>query len=56
MKPPQNSNEEKNRLRDEQKDLLVKSSAILRSTENLLEKLRENMRKFAELLKQKDKR
>ena len=55
MTPSQNSSQEKKTLITERDELMATVKEILRTSNALMEKLKDNMRKFEELLKQKDK-
>ena len=56
MKLTRDSSQEKKTLITERDELMATAREILRTSNALMEKLKDNMRKFEELLKQKDKR
>jgi len=56
MQSPQNSSQEKKPLLSESEELRAQARELLRTSNKLIEQLKANMRKFEELLKQKDKR
>jgi hypothetical protein len=54
MKPPKNSSREKTTLPEDNEELIAQARDILRTSSELLEKLKTHMGKIEEVLKRKE--